>query len=143
MLADDESLPNELRWLIALRVYHLQPWFISRQGNEYEFASTAFGNEDINNRAVFTFARRQDCDDFAGLEIVDGVIRPNVIYFHPVFGSGPTPAPRTWDIVCGEYEDVFAFLSDVIAPAMRDWALTEDAADIDYDYRETKPQDGG
>ena len=139
MLASDNTLPNELRWLIAMHVHHLHPWFVFRQRNEYEFASTAFGHDDINNRTVLTFARRHDCDDFAGLEIIDGDVRPNVIYFHPVFGSGPTPAPRTWDIVCGEYPDVFAFLADVIAPAMRDCALTEDAADIDYDYRAAKP----
>jgi hypothetical protein len=67
-------------------------------------------------------------------------VTSRVIYFHPVFGSStlPVPDPRKWDICCGTYPDVFAFLSEVIVPAMRDWALCSDATEIDSDYRDDK-----
>lgn len=139
-LESDPRLPNDLRWLMALRLFHLQPWFLFRHRDEYQFASTAFANEDVQHRAVLTFARRHDCDDFAGLEIVDGSVTSRVIYFHPVFGSStlPVPDPRKWDICWGTYPDVFAFLSEVIVPAMRDWALCSDASEIDSYYRDDR-----
>lgn len=137
-LASDPQLPNDLRWLLALRLFHLQPWFLFRHRDEYSFASVAFAREDLDHRSVLTFARRHDCDDFAGLEIVDGRVTSRVIYFHPVFGSSSSPVrePRTWDICCGTYPDVFAFLSHVVAPAMRDWAVCSDATEIAPDFRD-------
>ena len=137
-LASDPQLPNDLRWLLTLGLFHLQPWFLFRQRDEYTFASNAFTNEDIRHRSVLTFARRHDCDDFAGLEIVDGHVTSRVICFHPVFATPPSPVsePRTWDICCGTYRDVFAFLSDVVAPAMREWASVDDATDIAPDWRQ-------
>lgn len=143
MLATDPELPNDLRWLLALGIFHLQPWFQFRARDEYDFATRAFAEEDVSRRWVLTFARRHDCDDFAGLEIVDGKITSRVIYFHPVFGSSSIAETnsRTWDICCGTYPDVFGFLADVVAPAMRDSALCADAADIEPDWRSTP--DGG
>lgn len=138
-MVSDTDLPNDLRWLVALGVFHLQPWFLFRHRDEYEFASNAFAAEDIVHRSVITFARRHDCDDFAGLEIIDGRVTSRVIYFHPVFGSSsPVREPRTWDICCGTYADVFAFLSDVVVPAMRDWSSCDDASEIEPDYRGTR-----
>jgi hypothetical protein len=144
-LATDPLLPNDLRWLLALRLFHLQPWFLFRHRDEYEFASHAFANEDMEHRTVLTFARRYDCDDFAGLEIVHGSVTSRMIYFHPVFNSSVSPVSeprRTWDICCGTYPDVFAFLSDVVVPAMRDWALCSDASEIDPDYRDDQQNIG-
>lgn len=79
---------------------------------------------------VFVFAARQDRDDFAGLLIVDGRITDRVVYFHPVFADSSQPSPRTWNIVCDTYEDVFEFVKARVIEDMKDCALDEDAADL-------------
>ena len=94
------------------------------------FAANAFRREDVSRGEVFVFARRQDCDDFAGLELIGGRITDKVVYFHPVFGDSSAPSPRTWNIVTATYGDVFEFVAQCVIPDMKDWALTEDAADL-------------
>lgn len=117
-------LPNYLRWFLVQNLKSFTPWHIDGKG--MKGASDAFHNEDLKKRNVFVFATRQDNDDFAGLEIIEGVITDRVIYFHPSFGNN-VPG---WDIVCGEYEDTFTFIASVVIPDMKDWALTEDADEI-------------
>lgn len=94
-----------------------------------DFAAKAFEREDMGRRKVFTFASRQDCDDFAGLEIVDGKVTDTVLYFHPVFNIGASLS-LDWDIVIDSYPDVFDFVSRRVIPAMKDWATVEDASDL-------------
>ncbi len=89
-----------------------------------------FRREDVNKGEVFVFACRQDCDDFAGLELLDGEITDKVIYFHPVFGDSSQPSPRTWNIVIDVYANVFDFVAQRVIPDMQDWALVEDASDL-------------
>ena len=78
------------------------------------------------------FARRQDCDDFAGIEIIEGKFTNKVIHFHPVFASSSTTElqKRGWNIVCGVFDDVFDFVAKQVVPDMKDWALVEDASDL-------------
>ncbi len=84
----------------------------------------------MSNGEVFVFARRQDCDDFAGLEVLAGRISERVIYFHPVFAEGTSGTPRTWNIVIRTFENVFEFVAKQVIPDMSDWASTEDASDL-------------
>jgi hypothetical protein len=126
----DPTWPNALRWFLAQGLFSFTPWHFVRKADEMAFAANAFGREDVSHREVFVFARRQDCDDFAGLELVDGNITNKVLCFHPVFADSSKPSPRTWQIVSATYEDVFEFVGQRVAPDMRDWALTEDAADL-------------
>ncbi len=104
------------------------PWQLIGAPAEFDSVATAFENEDIKNRKVFVFASRQDNDDFAGLEIVNGIITDKVLYFHPVFSSGVSDSE--WDIVDSAFEDVFEFMSKQIIPDMKDWAITEDASEL-------------
>ena len=124
----DSNWPNALRWFLVQNTESFCPWHFLTESTMFEFAAQAFANEDVKNRTVFVFASRQDNDDFAGLEIVEGTITDKVIVFHPTFGSGKSA--RSWDIVDTEFKDVFEFLSNHIVPDMQDWALTEDAFDI-------------
>lgn len=120
--------PNALRWFIAQDLHSFTPWHFLKEPHEYEFAAKAFENEDTSNGKVFVFAGRQDCDDFAGLEIIDGKISDKVIYFHPVFSTGVSD--RKWNIVNNAYDDVFDFVAKQVVPDMKDWALTEDTKDL-------------
>lgn len=122
--------PNALRWFLAQGSGSFAPWHFILEPQEMEFAASAFRREDIGYREVFVFARRQDCDDFAGLEVVNGSISGEVIYFHPVFGDTSRPSPRDWDIVQGRFEDVFEFVAAQVVPDMKEWALTADAGDL-------------
>lgn len=124
--------PNALRWFLIQNLHTFTPWHFIREPSEFEFAANAFRREDVGGRDVFVFARRQDCDDFAGLEVVDGRTTNRVIHFHPVFATGNKegPAMRRWDIVCNVFEDVFSFVAERVVPDMKDWAEVEDAGDL-------------
>jgi len=121
--------PNALRWFLAQGLNRFTPWHFINEPGELEFAAKAFNREDINNGEVFVFARRQDCDDFAGLEIVEGKFTGKVLHFHPVFANEPDnrPTQRTWNIVCGVFDDVFDFVGKQVIADMKGWALDEDA----------------
>lgn len=124
--------PNALRWFLIQDLHSFVPWHFMRETAELEFAANAFRRE-AGGKDVFVFARRQDCDDFAGLEVVDGRITDRVIHFHPVFATG-NQAPSTepeWNIVCGVFDDVFSFMAERVVPDMKDWAQVEDASDIE------------
>ena len=132
------ELPNQLRWLSACGVRHFQPWYLLTEVEEYASASRQFAAEDVKGRRVFTFARRHDRDDFAGLLIRRGVVTDEVIGFHPVFGGTKHALPvrkRAWDIVTSTHRDVFAFFAGVVLPDARDWASVENAADLEPDWR--------
>lgn len=124
--------PNALLWFLCQNLNKFTPWHFIQNPTEYEFAANAFRREDVNKGEVFVFARRQDRDDFAGLEILNGKVTDKVIYFHPVFASSfpNSTAARTWNIVCDVYEDVFEFLANRVVPDMKDWASDEIASDL-------------
>jgi len=97
-----------------------------------EFAARAFSREDVQNGEVFVFARRQDCDDFAGLEVIARKVTDRVILFHPVFSAHEQSAPslRSWNIVTEVFDDVFDFVAARVVPDMKDRAQTDDASDL-------------
>ncbi len=121
--------PNALRWLLVHDLHQFRPWQLFRRPDEMESAARAFAREDVSRGQVLVFASRQDCDDFAGLEIVAGRVTDKVICFHPVFGATTAESPRTWNIVQETFEDVFDFLAKRAVPDMKEWALTEDASE--------------
>lgn len=128
----DPLWPNALRWFLVQHLYHFTPWHFIQEPSELEFAANAFRREDVQGSEVFVFARRQDCDDFAGLEIVNGKVTDKVIYFHPVFASSTLSdaRERTWNIVCDTFADVFDFVSQRVVPDMKEWVEHEDASDL-------------
>lgn len=122
--------PNALRWFLVQDLTHFTPWHFIQEPEELAGPASAFRREDANSREVFVFAHRQDCDDFAGLELIDGKVTDRVICFHPVFGDSSQPSPRTWNIVNDIYDNVFDFVAQRVIPDMQDWALVEDAGDL-------------
>lgn len=126
----DSAWPNALRWFLSLDLTHFTPWHFIQDADEMEFAANAFRREDLQRGEVFVFARRQDREDFAGLELENGVPTDKVVYFHPVFSNGSTDSPRTWNIVVATYPDVFDFVAQCVVPDMKEWALEEDAGDL-------------
>lgn len=120
--------PNQLRWLLVQNLHSFTPWHFIREPNEFSFAEEAFKREDVGNRQVFVFASRQDNDDYAGLEIKDNKILEKVLYFHLGFQQSSSK----WNIVKAEHADVFDFLARKVVPDMRDWALTDDAYDLEF-----------
>jgi hypothetical protein len=125
----DARWPNALRWFLKQDLHRFTPWHLLQDPADFEFAARAFDREDVSNGHVFVFARRQDRDDFAGIEVIDGKFTDKVLYFHPVFSTGASGS-RTWNIVNSVYEDVFAFMSGQVIPDMKEWAEDEDAADL-------------
>ena len=126
----DDAWPNALRWFLAQGLTSFTPWHFIREPEQFAFAANAFRREDVSHGEVFVFAQRQDCDDFAGLQVVEGRITDTVICFHPVFGGVSIPPPRTWNIVDSTFEDVFEFVARQVIPDMKDWALISDARDL-------------
>ncbi|HYG06912.1 MAG TPA: hypothetical protein VD865_10965 [Stenotrophomonas sp.] len=126
----DPAWPNALRWFLSQGLTKLTPWHFFSDASDYAFASRAFQREDVSGGEVFVFAGRQDCDDFAGLLVVNGEITDQVVYFHPVFSDSKQASPRTWNIVSDVYEDVFDFVRVRVFSDMKDWSLAEDAADL-------------
>ncbi len=126
----DPNWPNSLRWFLTQGLIHFAPWQFIQTPDEMAFAARAFQREDAGDSDVFVFARRRDCDDFAGLQVVGGRVTEKVVCFHPVFGDTCKASPRTWNIVSANYEDVFEFVAQCVVPDMKDWALTEDATDL-------------
>lgn len=126
----DPTWPNALRWFLAQDLTSFTPWHFINEASELAFASRAFAREDVGGGDVFTFARRQDREDFAGLLVIDGRISDTVVYFHPVFADSSQPSQRTWNIVVASFEDVFAFVAGQVIPDMKEWALAEDAAEL-------------
>jgi hypothetical protein len=124
----DRAWPNFLRWFLVQNLQSFTPWHFIEDKDDFIFAAKAFAREDIHNGNVFVFASRQDNDDFAGLEILDGIITSKVIVFHPVFST--EPSQRRWNIVNAIFSDVFDFVSNQVIPDMKDWSIDEDAFDL-------------
>lgn len=120
--------PNALRWFLVQNLESFTPWHFLENEGDFEFAANAFQRESLGDSCIFVFARRQDNDQFAGLEIVDGNITDKVIVFHPSFSTSSNE--KHWDIVNQVFGDVFEFVSEQVIPDMKMWALTEDASEI-------------
>ena len=124
----DKNWPNALRWFLIQNLHSFTPWHMLNSTDEFDFAAKAFEREDTSRGNVFVFASRQDNDDFAGLEIINGKITDKVICFHPVFVTGESD--RSWNIVSAVYDNVFDFMSKQVIPDMKDWALTDDTFEL-------------
>jgi len=114
--------PLSYRWLRANGVLRLVPWYFI-EASEGQRASEQFARENPDGGSLYTFARRQDCDDFAGFTIIDGAATDRVIYYHPSFSDGPNPS-----IISGTYPDLWTFLREVVIPDTAIWFTDE--ADI-------------
>ncbi|MBU8977817.1 hypothetical protein JI752_016845 [Lysobacter sp. MMG2] len=125
----DPAWPNALRWFLSQSLASFAPWHFITQGEELSFAAREFRLQDVAGREVLVFARREDAEEFAGLEIVGARVTGRVIRFSPGFVAGTDAAARH-DIVKDAYEDVFGFVADRVIPDMRAAAARHDAATL-------------
>lgn len=120
-----QSCPLSFRWVIAQGNLNYKPWYIVEDWQKKNFADNAFKLENIEKRSVLTFAYRQDQDDFAGFEIINGKVTENIIYFHPSFNN-----EKNKNLIIKEFHNFFKFMSDVIIPDMQEWCSEDDFEDI-------------
>lgn len=117
--------PLSYRWLRANRILHLIPWhFIDEE--EGRLASERFRVEHPEGWILYTFARREDCDDFAGFRVIDGNVTEQVVYFHPSFAKGFNE-----HIVSNSYPDLWAFFREVVIPDSATWYTDFDVQDLE------------
>ena len=116
--------PISYRWARANGLGKLLPWHFL-DDSEGLFADAQFKKERTDSREVRTFARRQDCDDFAGFLIIDGVISDHVVYFHPSFAD-----KRNEYMISGEYVSFWLFFKDVVIRDTIDWESEESLKDL-------------
>ena len=112
--------PLSYRWLRANGVTRLVPWHFIDETEGHK-ASLQFAREHPGGGKLWTFARRQDCDDFAGFRIVDGQVTDEVIYYHPSFQGGPNSY-----IISGTYPDLWTFLLEVVVSDTATWFTDEE-----------------
>jgi hypothetical protein len=121
--------PLSYRWLRANGVTRLVPWYFIDE-EEGRFASQQFAKEHLGGPAIYTFARRQDCDDFAGFTVTDGIATDQVIYYHPSFSGGPNS-----HLISGTYPDLWAFLREVVIPDSATWFSEADIDELEQEER--------
>lgn len=110
------EFPVDYRWARGNGLEKMIPWHFIEY-SEGEFANRVYEKEKKEDLPVATFARRQDCDDFAGFEVLDGKITNTVVYFHPSFQSKGNDY-----LVNARYEDFWKFMTEVVIPDTKDWA---------------------
>ncbi len=116
--------PLSYRWARANGVRKLVPWHFM-DGDEGLPADNQFKKERTDLRVVRTFARRQDCDDFAGFLVVDGQTTDRVVCFHPSFAGTPNEF-----MIDREFENFWAFVTEVVIPDTQDWSTEEDISGL-------------
>ena len=112
--------PLSFRWGRANGLSKLVPWHFLADDVGL-FADEQFKKERIDSREVRTFAKRQDCDDFAGFLVADGIITGRVIYFHPSFSSA-----QNSNLVNSEHADFWEFVRDIVIPDTKEWESEAD-----------------
>lgn len=118
----DPDWPEALRWFLSQDLGHFAPWRFLTARDEFAFAAEAFAREDIAHGRVMVFARRQDRDCFAGLELHDDQLTSRVVCFRPLFAT-PTARPaRNWNIVLARFSNVYDFVARCVIDEMKDWS---------------------
>lgn len=111
--------PLSFRWARANGLTKLVPWHFLADADG-SFADEQFKKERTDSREIRTFAKRQDCDDFAGFVVAAGIITDRVVCFHPSFASTPNR-----HMVDGEYDTFWDFLRNVVIRDTTDWESEE------------------
>ena len=124
---EDEQLPLAYRWLKAHHFEGLTPWYFVEPAGMDEI------NKEYNRetgKSLLTFARRQDNDDVAGFEIIDGKATSAVITVHLTW-TGKREQPGF--PLSRQSEDIFTWLTEVVIPETQDWATEEELRELAKD----------
>ena len=121
--------PNALRWFLSQDLHHFAPWRLLEKHQQFEFHTESVEDDGPPRKGtIFVFARRDDNGDFAGLQMVDGIITERVICFHPLI---PTHDPNQGlNVVSAIYENVFDFVAYKIIDDMKQQAQQVDASEL-------------
>ena len=119
--------PLSFRWALANGLKQMVPWhFIPDLDDDLgRITDSTFRKESTRDIEVRTFARRQDCDDFAGFIVESGEITDRVICFHPSFGG-----TKNDYLIDSEIDGFWTFLTKVVIPDTVDWASEDDLEDV-------------
>ncbi|MCR9251426.1 MAG: hypothetical protein NXI20_13440 [bacterium] len=115
ILSLDMDLPLEYRWLQAHKFEGLTPWDFFEPGEEQAFRNE-YQRETGND--IFPFATRQDNDDIAGFEVIDGIAQSTVLTVHLTW-SKKRESPGYPSI--SESKDLFEWMKEVLLPETQEW----------------------
>lgn len=115
-------LPLEYRWLLAHGFSGFTPWYVIEDEKQREALVRAFGHE--TGMRGWPFARRQDRDDVAFLELAGEEPTGRVLSRH-ITWSGKRE-PGTGMVYAGMCE----WLARQVIPDTREWMTEEDLQDV-------------
>ena len=118
------KLPLEYRWLKANGFKGFIPWYLIEQLGK-EALRSEYQNE--TGKDFYPFAQRQDCDDVAGFEVINGAILTKVITVHLTW-SGKNE--RNGFPSCAEFDDMYDWIKKEVIPATLDWMSEEDLDEL-------------
>jgi hypothetical protein len=125
---DGQLMPLAFRWFVVHGLIWFKPWYFDYDASPERNVRRAFRIE-TGGRDLVPFAFRQDNDDMAGFEVIDGRMTDRVIAFHPSWTE-----KLNLHIIDREFEDLWSFVRDMIISDMEDWANEDDAAAPDKTF---------
>ncbi len=116
--------PIEYRWLLAHKFALLTPWFecdndmVKSFRNEYQRET---------NRDILPFATRQDNDDIAGFEVIDGKVTSTVLTVHLTWSKKleTDGYPSTF-----VFENIFDWMTRVMFADTEEWIDEDEIRDL-------------
>lgn len=120
---DGQLMPLAFRWFVVHGSIWFKPWYFDYDVSPGRNVRRAFRIESGGKRDLIPFAFRQDNDDMAGFEVVEGKVTDRVIAFHPSWTERANPY-----LIDGEFEDLWEFMRQTVVEDMKWWANEEDAA---------------
>jgi len=118
------SLPIQYEWIKLNGYKEFTPWHF-RNIEEYDSINKNFSIENAQNRRVVTFANRQDNDDAAGFEVINGKVTDCVICFHPSYSGR-----KEKQIINSEHKNLFMFFREVVLVDFVEWGECEFGGDM-------------
>ena len=118
------KLPLEYRWLKAHNFEGFTPWYIV-EPEKSEGIRKEYQLETGND--IIPFARRQDNDDIAGFDVINGNPTSKVLTVHLTWSS--KNESNGYPIIKTS-ENIFDWIKNVVIPATEDWMSEEDLEDL-------------
>lgn len=128
---DGQLMPLAFRWFVSHGLLWFKPWYFDYDVSPLRNVQRAFRIES-GGRDVIPFAFRQDNDDMAGFEVVEGRVTDRVIAFHPSW----TEKPNEY-LIDGEFSDLWEFASKQLMQDMKWWASEDDFPEPGEGYGRT------
>lgn len=118
------KLPLEYRWLVAQHFDGYKPWYLIHQDGldglrkEYQMET---------GKDIYPFARRQDNDDIAGFEMVDGKPTSKVLTVHLTWSAKLEREGYPHTRIS---ENMFDWISNIVFHDTQDWMSENELEDL-------------